>query len=274
MPRVCPSSHLVCLTNSSCLSIHQWLCHSSCLWLWVYSVSAFCLYISLHHQGDNYPSRGCRDFFPTRFVMLIQCSGCQVVCVCMYDREHVCVWQCVCVCVCVYVCICVWIARDWHRRLLICRGAMLPVLKKYIITFQMCSMSPRWSIGDIIQSDRCGTCQNNTTWAWECECVLVVGVLIVAAVYVQYHIHVSCVWFSILLFMCMCLCRSEVQELIYIIKHVHLCLGRYFAVCVNIFCQNVLYVLICVHVPHYNIFMYVLYMCRYMCLSVCLCRGR
>lgn len=43
----------------------------------------------------------------------------------------------VCVCVCMYAYVCDF-ARDWHRRCLIHRGPVLPVLKKYIITFQMC----------------------------------------------------------------------------------------------------------------------------------------
>lgn len=76
--------------------------------------------------------------------------------------EHVSVWQRVCVCICVQVC--QRLAQAAHNP----QGVhVAPVLKKYIITFQMWWMSPRWSMGDIIQSDKCGTCQNNTTWARE-----------------------------------------------------------------------------------------------------------
>ncbi len=38
---MCPNSRLVCLIDSSCLSIHLWLCHSICLALGLFVVFIF-----------------------------------------------------------------------------------------------------------------------------------------------------------------------------------------------------------------------------------------
>ena len=155
------SSHPGCLTNVSFLSVHHRRCHSICLVFWVCTD----FYFLPQHQGANYPSGGVwRVVFPTWFVMLIRSVG-----VGLYDGEHVCVWQFVCVCADVPE----FARRRLRRRRRVRRGAAcFPSWRKNIITFQMCWMSPRWSMGYIMPSDRCGTCHSHTMGA--CGVVLMV----------------------------------------------------------------------------------------------------
>lgn len=88
-----PSSQLICLSHSSCLSIHQWLCHSICLALALFCVHFLFVYFRYHITTvTKIPSGGglgggSKHFFLARFVMLMQSRGFRGACMCV----HVCV---------------------------------------------------------------------------------------------------------------------------------------------------------------------------------------
>lgn len=88
---------------------------------------------------------------------------------------------------------------------------MFPVLKKRIIILQMCWMSTQRSMGDIIYGDRSGACQKKkalTGWITRGLCGMntVIGFCVIFASTSR----------------CLHVFTREDQELIYIIKHVHL----------------------------------------------------
>lgn len=73
---MCPSSHLVCLTNFSCLSIHPLRCHSICLALGLFCLKFLCVYFSDYITRVTITLPGDFEcFFLTRFVMLILSVG-------------------------------------------------------------------------------------------------------------------------------------------------------------------------------------------------------
>lgn len=150
------------------------------------------------------------------------------------------VWcgACLCLAVCEF-------AGDWQRRRLIHRGSELPVLKKYIITFQMCWMSPWWSMGNIIQSDRCGTCQNNTTGVWQCMRGFRLFYLSCSLQCTYSTLTNACVSFAYFFYLWACVYGESRDNYIinepvcvFICTHVSL----YHTVCVHVSCQCVLYV--------------------------------
>lgn len=210
MRRVRPDSLLVRLTNSSCLSIHQWRCHSLCLASVLLRLRSWVCFSYHATKVTIILPGGPEIIFLAGFVMLIRCRGCLHV----WWWVSMLVSDSVCVCICVRVC--QGLAQAAHNP----QGVhVAPVLKKYIITFQMWWMSPRWSMGDIIQSDKCGTCQNNTTWARE-------RVFFYDGCSVTYSICVCACVCVVPIFLSVheCLSRSEHREPINIIQHVHLCL--------------------------------------------------
>lgn len=98
---MCPSSHLVCLTNFSCLSIHLWLCHSICLALGLFCLKFLCVYFSYYiTKVTIILPGGLEGFFLTRFVMLIQSVGVR-----LYVPEHIMVSMFVFDSMCIRMCV-------------------------------------------------------------------------------------------------------------------------------------------------------------------------
>ena len=77
--------------------------------------------------------------------------------------EHVSVWQRVCV----FVCMCANLPGTGAGGAQSTGGPCCPRLQEIHNNLSDVVNVTAVIYGNIIQSDRCGTCQNNTTWAWE-----------------------------------------------------------------------------------------------------------
>lgn len=214
MRRVRPGSPLVRLTNSSCLSIHQWRCHSLCLASVLLRLRSWVCFSYHATKVTIILPGGLKIIFLAGFVMLIRCRGCLHV----WWWVSMLVSDSVCVCLCVCVRICQGLAQAAHNP----QGVhVAPVFKKYIITFQMWWMSPRWSMATLFRVTDVELVK--TTQLEPGSVCFYDGCSVTySMIFVCLCVCARC--YAYFLSVCLCLSRSEDQELIYIIQHVHLCL--------------------------------------------------